>query len=267
MSFWFKRVNSVRYMLGFLISLVLILIHIFFDVLPVITKLDGKTLNYLPATMWIGTTITGNFTYLFYILMPLFSVIGLNIICYEDRQADFIRRFTQHRGIKKYCTTNFILSFMSGCLIVGIPLLVDYLTVLCLFPNIVPDNLINIDLGITHRSMYFSWLYFSHPSILIIIYIIGTSCLGGLYSCIAATFSLYLKTLYAGLAATFLGVIGISLISTTFHGAFPMLLTLPKAIASNPILPSLVFLIIFWIVSLLGCFILFIRGVKRNVTI
>ncbi|MGX7417400.1 hypothetical protein ACWOFR_01210 [Carnobacterium gallinarum] len=264
MKYWFIRLSNVKYLSGVFVGLLLISIHIFLDMVPRTHYLDGINLLHIPSTAWIGNDFSGGYSMLFYFLLPLFSALGANLIVFEDKQDGYFLRFLQKRSITKYSLSTFSISFFSGFLISFIPLGLNLLIALALFPNIAPDALLNSNLGVSTSSTYFSQLFFSNPYLLIFFYMVMTGCLSALCSCVSATISLYTKNIYTAISSGFL----IVLVMTILSYVLPTIVYSPVfiLIELSPVqqLPHLSIVMAIYFIILCLSFYYFIKGVKKN---
>lgn len=267
MQYWCTRLKKINYLFGFLIALLLIFIHIGVEMLPKIQYLDGISLINLPSTTWIGADYNGLYATLFYLLLPLYSALGANLVVFEDKEKGYFLRYIQKKSTLNYSISAFSISFISGFLISFIPLGINIIVAMGLFPNIQPDNILNSNLGVNASTTYFSSLFFSNNYLLIFIYMIMSGFMSALFSCISATVSLYTKNIYSAISSGFLTVLLLTILSYLF----PSIIYSPVfiLIELSPVykLPAFSIVIFSYCILLFLCFYTFIRGVKKNAII
>ncbi|MGX7418361.1 hypothetical protein ACWOFR_06105 [Carnobacterium gallinarum] len=266
MKYWYTRLLSVKYLLGFFLGVAIVSSHIVFEMVPRIRYLDGVDVINLPSTTWLGGDINGGIPSIYYLLLPLFSVLGANLIVFEDKKNSYFLRFIQKQSIFRYSMRTFGLSFISGFLISFISLAIDFIVAFSLFPNINPDIILNSNLSVTSKSTYFSDLFFTNPYLLIFMYMIMAGCMSGLYSCTSATISLYVKNIYIALSTVFL----ITVILTTLSYVVPKIIYSPASILQElggGYLPPFSSIVSVYFIVLVTSFYYFIRGVNKNAVI
>ncbi|MGM0126293.1 hypothetical protein IGI37_003722 [Enterococcus sp. AZ194] len=265
--YWLYRTRSIKYYLGLAVSLAIIFVHIVGDMIPKMGNLDGIHLNNIPATTWIGTDFSGSFSMMFYLLLPLFSVLGLNLIAYEDKKSGVTKQYAQKDSLYSYSIKLFIISFFSGFMIVCLPLLLDLLVSWSLFPNFPVDNILNINLSVRSSSTYFSEYFFKDAYTVILFYIILASVLGGLFACVSSAISLFTTRIYSSVIVPFLINIFLIVFSYVFHTTFFSPTQISIVLSPVAFLPPLT--TVLW--SYVGAFFLslwvIIIGVKKNVVL
>lgn len=268
-SYWLSRMAKKQYFYGLLVGFALIVVHVFMDMLPNRAYLDGSNLNFTAITTWIGIggSTDSYFSALFYLLLPLFSVIGLNLIVFEDKQTGFIKQYVQKKGIINYSIHSFSLSFISGFLIGILPLLLDLLVAWCLFPNQPLDAVLNNNLGLASNSTYFMKDLFQQSYTGILFYILLAGLFAGVFSVVATSVSLYVKTIYSVVSFSFLLCLFISVLAAVFpfYPAAP--LSLPMVGGPAEGLPPLSFIMGILFLVLIVAYLFNFMGVKRNAII
>ncbi|MGA3322730.1 hypothetical protein, partial [Lactiplantibacillus pentosus] len=131
-----------RYAIGLIIALVIILLHIIFQEIPRIGFLDGYTLDYTSSNQWIGFVVDMTYPALFFFLLPLLASLGPGLIAQEDIKNGFNLRLVQ-QSLKAYMQSNLLVTYLYGFITAALPLSLDYLLVLWLFPNVTPNMVLN----------------------------------------------------------------------------------------------------------------------------
>ena len=76
-------------------------------------------------TCWIGGKANGIIPTLFYFLLPVFAVLPYSWSFYSEEKSGYIRSVVTRVGKTKYFLAKYISVFISGLLIILIPILVN----------------------------------------------------------------------------------------------------------------------------------------------
>ncbi len=79
---------------------------------------------------------------LFFFLLPLLASLGPGLIAQEDIKNGFNLRLVQ-QSLKAYMQSNLLVTYLYGFITAALPLSLDYLLVLWLFPNVTPNMVLN----------------------------------------------------------------------------------------------------------------------------
>ena len=170
-----------------------------------------------PYTMWIS--IDG-FTFvptIFFILLPLIASLPASTLLKEDFTNGYFYKLKMGKSIKQILATYLGIAFMTGFIVIAVPLLFNFLSWFMILPNVKPDNLLNINIGARNFTMLFVSLYYSHPFVHAILSIIFSSLWGGLFSVFAMVTSLWIKNKFAAMCTGLVLQIILLLMNATIH--------------------------------------------------
>lgn len=93
---------------------------------------------------WLGGLPTGILPIIFYTLLPIYAAIPYSTSYLEDKKSGYIRGMISRYGRHAYYSHRFVMVFVSGALVVLIPLLANMLVVACFIPFRMPDAVDNL---------------------------------------------------------------------------------------------------------------------------
>lgn len=178
--------------------------------------------KYIPATnspytMWIS--IDG-FTFvptIFFILLPLIASLPASTLLKEDFTNGYFYKLKMGKSIKQILATYLGIAFMTGFIVIAVPLLFNFFSWFMILPNVKPDNLLNINIGARNFTMLFVSLYYSHPFIHAILSIIFSSLWSGLFAVFTMVTSLWIKNKFAAMCTGLVLQIILLLMNATIH--------------------------------------------------
>ncbi|WP_048626900.1 hypothetical protein [Listeria ivanovii] len=165
-NFLLRRTNN-RY---FYISLALISILPFFNILSSFQqklvqnqypeKLD---LAATPYTLWLGNSYSSGYSVLFFLILPI--IVSIPTISYfsEDRLSGF--HFFSRYFLKdtKYKTAYFLMALCTGFTLPVFILIINFLTLFLVWPNLPMDAIFNMGIQLDDSSMLWANLFYQHP--------------------------------------------------------------------------------------------------------
>ena len=129
-----------------LVGLAIVVVQYAQDVLPMVNYLDlsvgGKELGMYPHSVfnkWIGGGM-GSFTpYLYFLLLPLLATIPFGGSFYEDLNSGLVKNLFIKTEKKNYYGAKYLTVFLSGGLVILIPLLVNLALTAATLPSLLPE--------------------------------------------------------------------------------------------------------------------------------
>ncbi|CAH0417750.1 hypothetical protein [Periweissella ghanensis] len=226
MTFWLARINNYRYRLGLLIGCVIVTIHLV-TILPVILpQINGRTTFFTPYTQWLSMNLTGLGVFYFMAIPILASLSSAQIIS-DDLRSGFFWQINRHKKIWQYALTTQLIAAISGALTVMLPLALDFIVLWCVLPNITPNIFLNYGNSIFPGLTFFADLYYTHPALLVMIYLLISGVVGAGFAVFSSLVAVYINNRFATLSAGFV---------------ISMMLTILAVQSSNPMLQSPVLL-------------------------
>lgn len=200
-NFIWQRMQRQSFHLGVWLALLLALLHVVTRVLPL---LNSDDMLFTPFTMWLGIDSFSLLNLLFYLLLPLLSSLAFADVLKRDITNGFLQQIKLRLSIKRYYRVVFVVTFLSGAGLIALPLLIDQLASSLILPSYLPDELLNNNIAIRANSTLFVGLYYSHPLLHQLFYILLAALFGGLFACFTLALSLWYKQPLIALFAAFL---------------------------------------------------------------
>ena len=216
-----------------------------------------------PYTMWIS--IDG-FTFvptIFFILLPLIASLPASTLLKEDFTNGYFYKLKMGKSIKQILATYLGIAFMTGFIVIAVPLLFNFLSWFMILPNIKPDNLLNINIGARNFTMLFVSLYYSHPFIHAILSIMFSSFWGGLFSVFAMVTSLWIKNKFAAMCTGLVLQIVLLLMNATIHLPYFISYSPADFLRELPGTANIYVVVFMTAILLLYCMIMFHLDEKR----
>ena len=159
-------------------------------------------MDHIVATQWIGFDTASTYSSVLYFSFPLLCAIGPSLGVVEDVRSEFSLRMLQARKAH-FAMNSLVISFLGGALTATIPLIVDYMFALLLFPNRVPNLLVNYNDTVLPAFTFLGGRYYTRPADIILLYIIVAGLWGGVYGLTSLLSGVLSKNLYVSMSAPF----------------------------------------------------------------
>lgn len=169
-------------------------------------KITGNTLiNRMTVyNFWIGGEAQSQGYVLFYFLLPLLSCFPYSWSYSEEKNGYIINQIVKSKK-SDYYVAKYIACFISGGLVILIPLIVNFCIVAMCVPARVPEVSYNIYNGVFSGNL-FSELYYTMPFVYVLFFMILNFIFGGLFSCMGFTIGMFLKKKASAVIVTYIGV-------------------------------------------------------------
>lgn len=131
---------------------------------------------------WIAghTNLPG---FIYYLILPILAALPFGISYFEDIHGGFLKGIYMRTPRRHYLAAKYAAVFVSGGTAAALPLIMNYGAALILLPNLLPNAIYHM--GGIGPSEAFYQIYFSHPSVYIVMYLLIDFCMGGMWACIA----------------------------------------------------------------------------------
>ncbi len=142
--------------------------------------LEAKSYPQVLSMYWIGGDITSVFLKLYYLLLPIMSVLPFAVTYYTEIRTGYMKNACTRIGKKKYIISKYIVSFVTGGLACSCPLLINLL-ITSLYAVDLPQNVINLTTAVMNRCPW-SDIFYDNPLLYAFIYICLAFIFGGLFA-------------------------------------------------------------------------------------
>ena len=200
-----RAFKSAGLKVSLLIGIVISALHFFQKVLP--TALDPlhfyKTGNLETVAnvnnMWMAMGEGWHYT-LYVRLIPLLAVVPYAVTYYTDYKKGIVKNYYTRTKKINYISAKYIAVFVTGGVAVVMPLLINYLTAITILPSLVWP------VGVFASSPKSIWsaIFYTHPHIYMIMYMILLFVCGGLMATIALIVSNIVNNRFVAMLAPYI---------------------------------------------------------------
>ena len=146
---------------------------------------------------WIGGDYEGPMTPLFYLLLPLLVCLPFSWSYLTDRKSGYINQSMVHiRKKSDYFFAKYIAIFLSGGVVVAVPLILNILTIACFIPAYHPDIFYDMYYSMSFHDM--RWLFYTNPVVYEIYIILQAFIFAGLFAVTGYVFSFFIRNRFCG---------------------------------------------------------------------
>ena len=151
---------------------------------------------------WIGIeTYTSGYS-LFFFAFPLLVCIGYGWSLRQEMDSGYINQIVSRVGKKRYYTSKYVSTFLSGGIILTLPLLLNLLFRMAYTNLALPDPVYTY-FNMGNRN-FLGPLFFTHPLWFCFLYMLTDFAFGGALACLCMTFSYFIKGRVLALPIPFL---------------------------------------------------------------
>ncbi len=154
-------------------------------------ELPGSSL----FTQWIGKEFISPAGSLFYLLMPLFATLGYGWSYCSERKSGYIKAIATRTSKQNYFFSKYIAVFLTGGMVIAIPILLNVMLVAAFVPAIQPDVFYDIYYA-AHPWSTLTPLFYAHPFIYMLLKILATFIFAGLISTIGLCITFISKNVF-----------------------------------------------------------------------
>ncbi|MDD2992828.1 MAG: hypothetical protein PHG73_04710 [Pygmaiobacter sp.] len=172
---------------------------------------DGNLLNNLSLTTyslynsWLGGLPTGVAPVIFYNLLPLVVAIPYASSAFEDLHSGYANVLIAQCGRRKYYLCRYVAVFVSGAVVILVPLLVNYALVACFIPARMPDSTENLYFQVYYDTLW-GTLFYLKPWLYDILYLLLNALFAGVWATVPLACSLFLDSKLAITIVPFVGL-------------------------------------------------------------
>lgn len=133
---------------------------------------------------WLGGEWYSLFSYTFFMIFPVLAVISQGDSLVEDKLTGYSKHMFLRGTREHYYAARFLSSFVTGGVVIVVPLIFNILLCAATLPSILSQAATGTAL-LTGDGMWAA-LYFSHPMIYTLLYLVIDFVYGGLFAVLAA---------------------------------------------------------------------------------
>ena len=197
-----KRVRESRtFRIALIIGILITVSQYIMYVLPCVKYLDtykenpfGSMCPHTWYEKWIGGETISSQAYLFFMLIPVLAVLPHGTSLAADHTSGYIYHLFSRRKKEEYYIAKYIVTFVSGGVVVIVPLLVNLFLSVCTLPSILPDK--STGTSMIAGDMMWVDLYYPHPNMYIFAYLVLIFVFSGLIATLALTIGTYERNVF-----------------------------------------------------------------------
>ncbi|EOS26843.1 hypothetical protein C806_00435 [Lachnospiraceae bacterium 3-1] len=163
---------------------------------------------------WLGADVASFPTSAFYFLLPIFAVLPYGWSLASEMSSGYTKNVLSRTPRKTYLFAKYIASFISGAFIVFIPLALSLLILALFLPSMAMENI--YPYGTIGQGCMWAEIYYEHPYVYCIMYILLDSVYGGLIATISTTASFFIKNKVAVVLIPFFILLLVDYIDANF---------------------------------------------------
>lgn len=137
--------------------------------------------SYSSYTEWIAVDHIPAAVELFFVLAPLMVTLGYAWSFASDCQSGYIEQIVPRSSRFRYYRAKYAATFLSACLTIALPLIVNFLICACFIPSRTPDPFDARYISISQTEL-FGPLFYSMPQAYVMLRIIVDAILCGLWA-------------------------------------------------------------------------------------
>ncbi len=189
-----RAFTSKGMLLAVLIGCVLSAAQVIGDQIPVYLRNEAMDFAKWPIVQpavvsetWIagnGGNIEG---FIYFLLVPVFAMLPFGTSYFTDGDSGFLKNIYTRCGRKGFLQAKYFSAFISGGAAVAIPLFLNLLCCMTLVPDLQPSTIYTRSM-ITPAHL-FSSIFFTHPLLYILIFLLIDFVIGGIFACLTLAVS------------------------------------------------------------------------------
>ena len=172
--------------------------------------------SYSSFTKWIASDHVSAAVELFFVLIPLLVAIGYSWSFASDWQSGYIEQLLCRTLRQRYYFAKYAATFASGCLIVTIPLVINFLICACFIPSYMPDPFDARYIPISQTEL-FGTLFYSAPQVYVVLRIVVDGTLCGLWAVAILALSCIMRNRVALIALPYIMLLLLKHVGQCFY--------------------------------------------------
>lgn len=155
---------------------------------------------------WIGTDYQFVTNGLFYILLPVIAALPYAGSYYEDLKSGYLKNILLSTSRRSYYTAKAVVVFTMGAITVMIPLLIDMMVVMTIYPLRAPERLEFLTAGILDANL-FSDLFAENGALYALAYIVFDGVYAGVLALFGICVAEHVESLFSTVVLPFVAYI------------------------------------------------------------
>ena len=157
---------------------------------------------------WICEDFSSLASTMFFMLFPIFAVLGYGWSLFFEQKSGYIKNVVTRVSKRSYFLSKYIATFLSGGILVAVPVILNFLLVSMFVPAVKPDIFYDIGWTVGADSM-FSEYFYTQPFVYVFLRILVVFLFSGAIATISYTLAFFVRNRFAVILLPFLGVIAL----------------------------------------------------------
>lgn len=141
---------------------------------------------------WIGGEASSLGYTLFFTLFPLIAALPYSWSFFIENKTGYVKSVVTRVSKSQYFLSKYIATFIAGGLVILIPLMINFLLVASFIPAITPTKIYALTYPVGFSSLWSS-LFYTHPVVFVILYLIVDFIFAGLFATMGLAMSFFIK--------------------------------------------------------------------------
>lgn len=163
---------------------------------------------YTPYSNWIGNDFAYSMTPLFYTLFPLLACLAYGWSYFGERKSGYVMNVAVRTGKKsQYFLAKYIAVFLSGGVVVALPMLLNFLVISCFIPAYQPDLFYEMYYTVSAHFLR-DWFY-AVPLLFVSVILALNFLFGGLLAACSMAITFFVKNKFAVVLLPFMALFAV----------------------------------------------------------
>lgn len=163
---------------------------------------------------WLGADVASFPTSAFFFLLPIFAVLPYGWSLASEMTSGYTKNVLSRTSRKTYLMAKYTASFISGFLVVLIPLALSLLVLALFLPSMGMESI--YPYGTIGQGCMWAEIYYEHPYVYCFMYILLDSVYGGLIATISTSASFFIKNKVAVVLVPFFAFLILDYLDANF---------------------------------------------------
>lgn len=172
--------------------------------------------SYSSYASWIAIDHIPATVELFFVLAPLTVTLGYAWSFASDRQSGYMEQLVTRTSRFRYYRAKYAATFISGGLLIAVPLIVNFIICACYIPSYAPDPFDAMYIPISKTEL-FGELFYAQPMIYVLVRTLVDFCLCGLWSVSVLALSTLIHNRIALIALPYLFLLLVKHVGQNFY--------------------------------------------------
>lgn len=163
---------------------------------------------FTPYSNWIGNDFQHSMTPLFYTLFPLLACLAYGWSYFGERKSGYVMNVAVRTSKKsQYFLAKYTAVFLSGGIVIALPMLLNFLVISCFIPAYQPDLFYEMYYGVFSHFLR-DWFY-AMPLLFVSVILALNFLFGGLLAACSMAITFFLKNKFAVVLLPFMALFAV----------------------------------------------------------